>query len=393
MENLYDVIIVGAGPASGSAAFFLRQAGRRVLVLEKASLPRYKPCGGALSAGLLSQFPFSFDAAIEARIEKVTYALGKRSIAVPLPKGSICMVMRDDFDYFLLKQSQAEVRQGAAVHSVTELPERVAVTTKDGQVFEGRYVIGADGANSVVARQVGLRRGKSMVAALEAEVKVPPEIFRRFENAPLFIFGEMRYGYLWVFPKAEHLSVGIAGLRPERGQLQETLSRVMGHYGISIQGARIHGHPIPIYMRREPIATARTLLVGDAAGLVDPLTGEGIRFAIKSGRLAAQAILSGRPERYSGLVRREIGFSHTLAYLLAAVFYRFPRTCFLLGVRNPFATTAFLDLLSERGGYAQLYLRLFGSLPLYLLVEALAGLAGLAAGPRSRQRIRAAVYR
>jgi flavin-dependent dehydrogenase len=166
----------------------------------------------------------------------------------------------------------------------------------------------------------------------------------------------------------------------------------MARYDITLNGAEVHGHPIPIYLRREQIGTPRSLLVGDAAGLVDPLTGEGIRFAIKSGRLAAEAILSGHPERYPRLVQRKIGFSHSLGALLAYAFYRFPRTSFILGVCNPFATSAFVDLLADRVDYPEVYLRLFGTLPVYLLVEGLAGLASLAAGPHGRQRIRAAFY-
>lgn len=388
----YEVIIVGAGPASGCAAFHLASAGRRVLVLEKDRLPRYKACGGGLSAGLLAQFPFSFEPVVETCINQVTYALGKRTVSIALPPGSICMVMRDRFDAYLLERSGAEVRQEMFVRSVSEQTDRVVLETKSGETFQSRYLIGADGANSTVARAVGLRRNRHMLAAIEAEVRAPPEVLKRFQNNPLFVFGELRYGYLWVFPKAEHLSVGITALRPERGQLQATLFRVMEEYGISLEGAELHGHPIPIYMRREPIATARTLLVGDAAGLVDPLTGEGIRFGIQSGRLAAEAILSGHAERYPHLVQRQIGFSHSLGAGLAYLFYRFPRLCFSLGVSNPFATGIFVDLLSNRADYLGVWARLAGTLPLYLAVEGLAALAGLAAGPRGRQKLRDRVY-
>lgn len=392
MPGIYDAIVVGAGPAGSSAAYFLGEAGKHVLVLEKESLPRYKPCGGGLSARLLEQFPFSFDPVIESRVRAISYALGGQTFTVPLSGRPVYMVMRDRFDAHILAHARAEVRQGTTVRSVTEAEDRVLVETRDGQRFEGRYLIGADGANSVVARAVGLRRGKVLAAAIEAEVPVPPAAMHRFVDVPLFIFGEVQMGYLWIFPKRDHLSVGIGALHPERGQLRATLARVMARYGVSVQDVHLYGHPLPIYTRREPVATARTLLVGDAAGLVDPLTGEGIRFGIKSGRLAAEAILAGRPNRYLARIYRQIGLNHSLGLGLAWLFYHFPRASFELGVRNPFATRAFVDLLSDRAGYAGVILRLLGTQLIYLPIEALSALVGLLGGPERQHWVRSLVY-
>ncbi|MFQ5419044.1 MAG: NAD(P)/FAD-dependent oxidoreductase [Anaerolineae bacterium] len=100
----------------------------------------------------------------------------------------------------MLPDTQAEVCQETAVSHIQELPDRVVVETKDGRSFFGRYLIGADGDASVVVRSVGLRRSKLLVAAIEAEISVLKDVMCRFADAPLFIFGEMRMGYLWVFP-------------------------------------------------------------------------------------------------------------------------------------------------------------------------------------------------
>jgi len=218
---------------------------------------------------------------------------------------------------------------------VQETLDGVRVTTKDGRVFEARYAIGADGANSVVARSLGLRRGKTTAAAIEVEVPVAPDVLRRFGDAFCFIFGDVPFGYLWIFPKAEHLSVGIGALHPQPGRLQATLKRVMARYGISLDGVAMHGHPIPIYSRKETLATRRVVLVGDAAGLADPVTGEGIRLAIKSGRLAADAILADRLDQYDRMVFRHIGLCHALGMALSWLFYASPRTWFRLGAANP----------------------------------------------------------
>ncbi len=367
MTSDYDVLIVGGGPAGASAAYYLRQAGKRVLVLEKDRLPRYKTCGGAVSRRVLAQFPFSFEPVIEKDVRAISYAIGSDLTTIPLSDPSLCMVMRADFDAHFLQHSGAELRTGTRVTSVEESRDRVRLTTAGGEHIEAGYLIAADGANSTVAHALGLRKRRVLAGAIEIEARVPPDVLRRFADSPVLIFGEVRLGYLWIFPKADHLSVGIGALDVKPGELQSVLERVMSRHGIAIQGQPRRGHPLPIYRGAGRLGTARTLLAGDAAGLVDPFTGEGIRFAIQSGRLAAQAILSGQPEGYTSRIRREIGTNHVLGSALTLPFYGMPRASFDLALRNPRLSQALVSMVGGQIGYARLVTQVIASFPGFML--------------------------
>ena len=259
--------------------------------------------------------------------------------------------------------------------------------------YEARYVIGADGASSGVARDLGLRRNKEMAGALEVELPARPEDLQRFGHTLLFILlDDLSFGYGWIFPKAELLSIGVMGLHPQRGQLQASLDQLARRYGLALDGAPVKGHPIPLYLRREPIATRRGLLVGDAAGLADPLSGEGIRLAIQSGQMAAQAILAGHPEQYEAEIWRRIGRSQRLALFLARLVARFPRVIFALGAANPLLTPVLIDVLTGRTQYGRVILTAVGTLPIYATTELLAQIASRLMGPASGQKLRSRLY-
>jgi len=390
---LYDVIVAGAGPGGASAAYYLGQAGLSVLILEKEDLPRYKACGGGVSIRTLEKyFPFSFDPVIESRARSITYCLGGRAVQIPLQKPSLVMVMRERFDAHILRHARAEVVTRSAVRKVIQTPDRVIVETQDGRTFAARYLIGADGANSQTARSAGLRRQKVTAAAVEAEVPVPPAAALRHCSSPVFIFGEVRQGYAWIFPKSGCLSVGVAALKPNQGEIRAAMERIAERHHIPLSSVRLRGHPIPLHLRREPVAAGRVLLVGDAAGLADPLSGEGIRMAIKSARLASAAILKGRPDLYSAWVETQIGSGLRQVLPLAWLFYRFPLLCHLLGERNPFMTEAFMDMLSDEAGYPQLFLRSMATLPVFLLTEAGGAFLRLSGRPDLGERFRSRVY-
>jgi geranylgeranyl reductase family protein len=361
----YDVIVVGAGIGGAAAAYYLGEAGYRVLILEGERLPRYKPCGGGVPSSVFRYFPFPLDEAIEAKVTSIRYSYrGQEEVTVPLPGEPVAMVMRDRFDALVLGQAKCEVREATSVVKVMEGEDSVVVSTKDGQEFRGRYLIGADGANSIVARELGLRRGKVMGAAIEAEVSLAP--IADWAQTATFEFGALRYGYLWVFPKREHLSVGIGSFRKGKEKLRDILRQEMAKFGISLDGITLHGHPLPVYIRSERLNTTRSLLVGDAAGLMDPLSGEGIRYAVKSARLAAEAIARGELDKYTAWVQKEIGANLSHARWLVVLFYGLQRLCFQLAAPNPKVTRLLAKILNDQATYADLSRHIVPYLATYL---------------------------
>jgi len=326
----YDVAVVGSGPAGAVAARALARQGVRVALLERESLPRYKTCGGGLVYRAL-QYAGLDPGTVAERVCNTAalyiHDIGKRFTArSELPM--VTMTMRDRLDYRLVEMATAAGAELFASCRVSGLEQNggpVRLVTERGPLTAD-YVVAADGALGDVAKLAGWRDNRHMIPALEYELPADDRIMERF-GEPRFDVGTLPFGYAWVFPKASHLSVGVLSVRRGARELRGHLERYLSLLGIPLRPrAQRHGYVIPVRPRSTSLARGRVLLVGDAAGLAEPLTAEGISFALRSGLLAAQALAGGHDvtATYNAAVRREIFPELGTGRFLAHLIYRRP---------------------------------------------------------------------
>jgi geranylgeranyl reductase family protein len=341
--QLWDAIVVGAGPAGCAAAYDLAVAGQSVLLVDKRDFPRDKACAGGLTIKAVKALRYSIEPVVRQVVRRVQLEGG--SLSSPLKsRDPICvMTVRPELDEYCLGKTievGARFRRIGALQQIARCKDAVQLIT-NGETYRARFLVGADGASGQVRRLCAAGSWFSQGFALEVKTAMP-----RGEIDLTFDFAAVPAGYAWIFPKGDHLNVGVyapsSATRLTRDRLlsyvthrvkTEPLDQVIGQYlGIGAGGCETE------YV--QPEMRDRVLLVGDAGGFVDPLTGEGIYGALLSGQAAASAIFSERQGKGPAVEAFAAGLSdyrQTLRFSLraAAAFYANPARGFR-AMRLPF---------------------------------------------------------
>ena len=342
----FDVAIVGAGPAGSVTAYRLASAGASVLLVDKATFPRDKPCGGGVTGRAARLLPFSIEPVVEDVVDRIECRLHYRSRFERRARAPLAyMTQRKRLDHFLLgraSEAGADVRDGVTVTDV-----RANGLAVDGEEISARIVIGADGCNGSAAKALGL--AGEIVHGVALEANVPYDA--RFAHAMTLEIAVVRGGYGWVFPKGDHVNVGVGGDQSEGPNLRRHLRRLCEAHGIEPEAVTdMRGYRLPMRRPGAGLARGTAAVIGDAAGLVDPFSGDGMYEAFLSAQLVTDAaldVLAGRSdglEPYAQAVERRITPLTSAGWGAKAAFDRFPRTTFALA-RMPVTFRALEKLL------------------------------------------------
>src|SRR5215208_6017781 len=333
----YDAVVVGGGPAGSATAWRLGAAGASVLVVDRASFPRDKPCGGGMTMRAVHHCPVDPSPVVEEEVDvlELRFRYGaavERHARRPL----IRMTQRRRLDAFLLdaaRERGVEVREKARV----ELDPPSHSLSVGGERVRFDALVGADGANGVTARAFALGDGIAHGVAFEGNVRYGDVSRERYARRAVIELGDIRGGYGWVFAKGDHVNVGVGAWESEGPRIRDHLRRVCDAHGIDVAKLEhVRGHRLPMRRPGTRIAGERVLLVGDAAGLIDPVSGDGMYECFVSARLASNAVLdllAGRARTlrpYETAVDTALMPLHNASWKLKRAFDRWPRASWRL---------------------------------------------------------------
>jgi flavin-dependent dehydrogenase len=370
MPSIQRIAIVGGGPAGAHLAEKLALAGREVLLFDE-KLAWEKPCGGGLTEKALARWPFVRDAKVERNWIRSCelIAPSRRKVSFGLDR-QIAIFSRRTLNGLLLERAAGA---GAALHrervTAVEAEENGWRLRSPAHSWRAQFIVLATGArNSFCQFAEPLGKENLMIAAgyyiPGSHDKVQIQFVKDLE------------GYIWVFPRADHFSAGICGRMAEVSsrELRALLESSLSELGLEFRGAPFYAHIIPslsadaLQMRR--LAGKRWAIIGDAAGFVDPITGEGLYYALASAELLARALLLHAPEAYPAFVRRD--FLGELQHA-ARIAHRFYRGTWMGGpviermvqltARSPRFRELMRDLFAGEQEYERLRQRLYRSLP------------------------------
>ncbi len=311
---IYDVAIVGAGPAGSTTAKFLAEKGLKIALIDKSKFPRDKPCAGGLPSRVLKRFPYIKENGLIESYSYGGYALSpslKYKAKVQEKDPIVGMVIRKKFDMSLVKLALGNgtsLIDGKAVEDIKITDKKINISLSDNTSVESKLIVGADGVWSIVAKKTGLMtlnrpHGVCVYNEYELGEDEIENLFAKERMCYLHLKFNDIFGYGWVFPKKQHVNIGIGMLIPkkyEKEQKRNILNVYKDYFNIlkenkmlpdNLEIGKCYGGAIP-FVPLGKTYSDRVLIVGDAAGFINPLTGEGIYFAMTSGEIAAKVISS-----------------------------------------------------------------------------------------------------
>ena len=325
----YDAVVVGGGPAGSAAAYTLAVAGKKVCLIDKSEFPRDKLCGGGLTFRSKREFERVFKRRWKADLinssQDVSFFSRGRFLASYKVRASIHFTTRFSFDHYLLGLAEAAgatLKLGRAVSDIDL--QRQSITLRSGEEIAFGFLIGADGVNSLVAKALFGQSFDPARIAFALEAEVPRDRLPHQGDRVEIDFSSARWGYGWVFPKQETITIGIGGLHRLNPDLRDSLDAYFRQKGLDSRDFKVKGQYLPGGGYRVIPGRANVLLCGDAAGAVDPISGEGIPFALQTGAAAGAAIATAlsQPAGRSALETYCDDYRNVVAVLRRGKFWR-----------------------------------------------------------------------
>jgi geranylgeranyl reductase family protein len=303
------VAVLGGGPAGSMAAERLAGAGLRTILVDE-KLAWEKPCGGGVTWKAYQQYPFLRQGSNRPVVSTWLHADRTEPLRLDLQQ-PLLIFSRRELNQLLLDRAASAGAElvSTRVTGIDRPSSTWRIATRSGPELTADFLVVATGArNPLRALGTAWTPADSMIALGYYIPSVQPHIDLRF-------FSGLE-GYIWIFPRSGHLSAGICGKGESAAALRQRLEHYLTGRGIHYKDAQFYAHMLPSLdpssWSGNRLAGPGWLAVGDAAGLVDPVTGEGIYYAMRSGDLAGQLLAEGRPEAYPASVRSE--FADDLAY-------------------------------------------------------------------------------